>query len=137
MDVWKKGTDCLNAIPLRDREARSLSQDGSSLLRTFSFALRNLSRNYFHTINFIPKKHCAGLSRIKIDLHILISLPIRHGNIIRIIVKRMDMQSILLGSSCQTAQEVSDVFLFLDAQVVLTSAEEDNASLADGDGEIS
>ena len=46
------------------------------------------------------------------------------------------MQTVLCWSTSQLAEEIGDVFLLVDAEVVLGCAKEDNTSFADGDGKV-
>jgi len=78
---------------------------------------------------------CLGTGNSR-NSHVLISGSIRHGNIVGIVVQRMNVQSMILGPSSQLAQQVCDLLLLGDGQVVLGSAEEDDTALADGDGQV-
>ena len=68
--------------------------------------------------------------------HILVCSSIGHGTVIRIIIKRMDMQSILFRFSRQLPQHIGNVLLLINRQVVLRSAEKNHSALADGDGQV-
>lgn len=68
--------------------------------------------------------------------HILIGGAIRHGDIVWVIVQRVDVQPVVLGTSGQFSQQVRDVLLFGDGQVVLRGPEEDDAAFTDGDGQV-
>ena len=66
----------------------------------------------------------------------LVSSAVSHGQVVGVVVERMHVQAVLFGSSGELSQQVCDVLLLVDGEVILGGAEEDDAALTDGDGQI-
>lgn len=69
-------------------------------------------------------------------LHVRVGRSISHGQIVRVVIQRMNVQPVLCRSSSQLAQHICDMLLLVDREIILRGAKEDDASFTNCNSEV-